>query len=315
MCVAMKQGSLILAVVLLAIVGCSRKEEPPAKSPAELAKSAVTIRALTLKPGIEFYDAAKQQRYESLFQHYLDQFESPAVGSSLWLKRWDGHLAGGTVTEVLRDGVTINCEGQLTTIKITDMSPESRAQIFAGEFARANAMGRLTGELKEPQTSSIAIESRYPICDDIEPRVGPGLAYRRIGSVLFGLGKPVNVIAELDGWVRVQSDATTNACWLPRFMTHPLDELNRSALESDYALLTKAGLVKSIDPESNMADVDMTIWRGTDHRERLGVARALADYCAVVRSNNLAFVTIRDGQTQKKLGKYSHGHGWKETAL
>ena len=73
--------------------------------------------------------------------------------------------------------------------------------------------------------------------------------------------------------------------------------------------------IQGIDTGDNTADVDPNVWRGTDPQVRMGVARALASYCAAKRGNSLVFVTIRDKETQRRLGKYSRGQGWKDAAL
>ena len=300
--------------VLLLFCGCSKKEAKPPTQAAADVKHAASAQPATVRPGIEFYDTGKQKRYEKLFNDYLSQFEPPAAGSSIWLKLWDGKSVGGQIQDVAPDSVSLVSTGRAERIKITDMALESRAQVFPAEFARSHAMGTMTGESPPPPDAvGASVEVRYLIGDDTPTRTGPGNAYRHGDGTHFTRGQPVNVCCEFDGWLRV-ADAKSPS-WIPKFLTYPLDEMNRATLQADMDALSKSGLLQKMNAEKNEADIDMNIWQGTDPQLRLGVARILADFCAVARSNNLVFVTVRDAATQKKIGKYSQAQGWKDGLL
>jgi hypothetical protein len=149
----------------------------------------------------------------------------------------------------------------------------------------------------------------------VRAHIGPGHEYRRVEGRSFSRGESLGILDERDGWTRVKVPAANEPCWIPKYLSFPLDELNRDTLQNDLLQLRRVGFVSNVNAEENMADVDLAIWLGTEPRLRMGVARTLAAYCAAQRGNKLVFVTIRDTETGKKLGKYGQGLGWKDAEL
>lgn len=305
---AMNRILLIAAAVILLIAGCGKKEEPP-PPPPEVEKA--PAKPLPPEPGVEFADPAKQQRYEAHFREFLTKFESPAAGSALWLKMRDGRRIGGRLESVGPDFVLIRATGIVSQVSATDLAMESRAQIFLADFARLRAIERVNLEAAgQPVAEPPRIAVRYALFNDITARIGPGREFVRAAGANFVHGKPVDVLAEFEDWIEVRA-GTTNRVWISRFATYDLDELNPAGRKRDVDILQELAVVSHISPETNEAEVNLDAWDLFDSRVHEGIARALAAYCAVVRKNNVMFVTISGKETQVKLGKYSQSFGWR----
>lgn len=298
---------------LLAASGCSRKQEKP---PERQAAPLLPEPSREPQPGIEFFDAAKQQRYEKHFRSFLRVFEPPQPGSVTWVELWDGRHISGRIDQMGNDLIALATADGRREVRIADMAMGSRTRLFAGEFARNRAMGRMTGELREPPAEPGGPSgTRYAMSDDIVARIGPGHEFRRAPGAAFARGQPLAAQDEFDGWLRVGGAAGTASLWIPKCMTYALDDATAAAFQDDLDALRRSGLLHDIDTAQNEAGVNPEIWRGTDPVLRMGIARTIASYCAAARSNNLVFVTIRDADTQRRLGKYSQAQGWKDATL
>jgi hypothetical protein len=309
----MKKASILIAALMLAVFGCSKKTTKLPKSAAEIqAEKIVAARKQGPQPGIEFFETNKQQRYEALFRDSLKLFEPPAAGTFRWIKLYDGRIVGGRVGGTAPGEIAIFNGDDTVVYRIADMAMESRSRIFEAEFARDRAMGLMTGELREPSavqpTNSM---TRYAVSDEIVARVGPGPEFRRVPEATFLKGHPVTFCEERDGWLRLKDAPENEPRWIPKFLTYPLQELDRDGLKPDIEQLTRAGLIQNINVQENEVDVNPAIWRGHEPEQRMGIARLMADFCAASRGNSMVFVTIRDKESQKKLGKYSQSQGWK----
>lgn len=303
--------ALLLAVFIVGGYFLARKKTAPTPPPSP-AESGTTARPSGPRPGIEFHDIEKQRRYEQLFHAALDLFQQPGPGEYVWVRLWDGRLAGGKIVHVSESGVSLAYDKETTHMDLTDLAMESRELLFPTDFARAQAMRQLTGEAVAP--IALAAVERFPLMDDIEAHRGPGISYQRVRNLGLMRGQPIRAIQEQAGWIRLERPAGEPACWIPKCMTRALDELHLPSLRQDIESLKTRGIVAAVIPEENLADVDRAVWQGTDPLVRMGLARTLAAYCAAERGNNLQFVTVRDRETQRKLGKYSQSQGWKDDA-
>lgn len=308
----MAKWAFILLVTLIAATalyfGLRKKPEPVAVEPA-VEEPAVPAGP---HPGIEFHDPEKQRRYEALFYAALERFAQPGPGEYVWVRLWDGRLAGGKIVAASPSGISLANEHEISDLRVTDLAMESREILFPTEFARGLAMREITGEAVLPE--EIPPTSRLPLTDDLDARVGPGICYRRIHNVEFARGRPVIAIAEQTGWLLVSDRPGGPTCWVPKCMTISIDDASGETLHKDIESLKMLGILAGISPATNEADIDIAIWHGTDPTVRMGLARTLAAYCAFVRGNNLQFVTIRDRGTQRKLGKYTQSMGWRDSS-
>ena len=143
-------------------------------------------------------------------------------------------------------------------------------------------------------------------------RIGPDITFKRVSDASFDRGQAVSVLQEYGGWIRAALPGKTNVCWMPKYLTFRVDELNLPALRADVAELRSSGLLASVNAAENLADVEEVIWRGTDPQLRAGIARCLAAYCGAESGTRIVLVTIRDRSGTRKLGRYAQGQGWQE---
>lgn len=309
----LRRSAPALLSLLVASAGCSKKAEKPAAARKPPVAPAAPAEP---RPGIEFTDPAQQRRYEQGFGESLSLFEPPRPGSAAWFALRDGRKIGGRIVSLSPDAVRMETGGGVRLVAGSELAAESRARLFAGDFARSRAMGLVAGRIPGPSAEVPARDIvRHVMSEEIVVRAGPGSEYRRVPGLQFERGQPVSFCDDFDGWLRLKDGAGTPQAWIPKYLTYALDELDPSALAGDIERLSRMGLVRRIDPAQNEVDVDPEIWRGTEPELRMGMARLLAAYCATARSNTMVFVTIRDGATQKKLGKYSQSLGWKDSTL
>ena len=309
----MKRFLFAVMAALLFLAGCTKKEEPPPPPSAAVVKPPPPEEPPPLEPGIEFADPAKQQRYEAHFREYITQFESPVGGSPIWLKMRDGRRVGGRLDGVGSDFVTIYSTGAVTRIAAADLAMESRAQLFLADFARVHAVDQVNREVAaSPAVAKTNQLSRYPLFDDIVCRTGPGREFLRVGKKSFTRGKPIVVTAEHEDWIQVSLDST-NAVWIPRFVTYDINELDLAGRRRDLEILQSLDIVHEVKAEDNEAAVNFGAWDLFDSDIHEGIARTLAAYCATVRKSNLIFVTVRAADNaQGQMGKYTQSRGWEE---
>lgn len=302
-----------LGLVALLVAGCERRKAAD-KSAAQAASSALAARPAGIRPGIEFFEPAKQARYEAAFMDFLGQFESPKPGSAIWFRLWSGRLVGGEVASIAENELYLRTTGVVERFAVTDLSMEARARVFASEFARQKAMARLTGELRVPPplSGTEPIERRFPVLDHLETRIGPEETFRRNAGLSFSRGEPVEVLQAYGDWIRVKAPDRTNDCWMYKYLTFSVQERDRAALRADVRALKASGLLVDIQPANNTANIEEIMWRGTDAQVRIGIARCLAAYCAVESGSHIVLATIRTRDGQFKLGRYAEGQGWQE---
>lgn len=306
-------GAGLLALVLL-VAGCERRKREGSDAGAQAGVSSLAARPAGIRPGIEFFEPAKQARYEAAFLDFLAQYEAPAPGSALWFRLWSGRLVGGEVAAVGENEILLRTTGVVERFAVTDLSMEARARIFAAEFARQKAMARVTGELRTPPplTGEAPREQRFPVLDRVGVRIGPDEAYRRIPDIVYSRGDPVAVLQTYGDWLRIAVPDRTNACWMHRHLTFSVDELNREERQADILALRASGLLVAVSPRDNTADLEETMWRGTDPQVRIGIARCLAAYCASESGTRIVLVTLRTHDGHSKLGRYADGQGWQD---
>jgi SH3-like domain-containing protein len=301
-------------VLALLVVGCERRKKAGSDAGGQAGTSTLASRPAGIRPGIEFFEPAKQARYEAAFMDFLAQYEAPAPGSALWFRLWSGRLVGGDVAALGENEILLRTTGVVERFAVTDLSMEARARVFAAEFARQKAMARVTGELRTPPplTGGPPLEQRFPVLDRIGVRIGPDEAYRRVPDVVYSRGEPVSVLQTYGEWMRIAVPDRTNECWMHRHLTFALDELNREKRQADIRALRAAGLLVAVSPRDNTADLEETMWRGTDAQVRIGIARCLAAYCAVESGTRIVLVTLRTHDGRTKLGRYADGQGWQD---
>ena len=311
----MKRRLIFGLVFAMLIAGCSNKESEAKPAPAA-AKPSPPAQPPAPEPAKEFADATKQRDYEKFFREYLAIFAAPENGSYLWLTLTDGGRVLGNVEkiEVTVDASDIYVKTAHHTAKLPAayLVEESRARVFQADFARYHAMRRVNGEQMDTGTPVTRPFTRYALCDNIVPRVGPGAEYRQMDSTKFSRSSALTVCAESGVWIEVKADAKDSHQWIPRFMTYDMDELNLEARQHDLEILSKIGLVVRSSPEDNEVAVEPGMWSTMDVNSRPGIAQTMAAYCAAATKKSSVFLTVVDAETKTKLGKYSKSHGWEE---
>ncbi|HMP77105.1 MAG TPA: hypothetical protein PKE12_12490 [Kiritimatiellia bacterium] len=266
------------------------------------------------EPGPEYSNPDHQRAYEEAWRRVFQLYEAPVPGENIWVRRMDGTPVGGELksfddhTLVLRDGT------MEFTVAREDLKPASRAEIYADDFARREALDEvettLTKRLSRPPLPMIG-SLRYTLSDAIVPRTGPASRYARVDIPEFNRGALLEVLAQKELWIQVKPRAGGAAFWIPQLSTRPAP----NAPEEDYTALInrflQLGILVSYDAEQSEATVTRAVWSGTHPGERDGISRALAVHSARARNTTVEWIDIKDAETGRRLGRYSQAQGYR----
>lgn len=311
----MKFPVLILSACAALLVACGEKKKAPP----------VVVRPVVVEPvqpvvqvhpaGIAFSDAERQRKFELLFERYRALFAPPRSGAAVWLRLSDGVLLGGRVAEVEAEAVLLSVDGRERRLARGEIAAESRGKFFADDFARAMARRVMEeGPLERRWAEGTNSVLRYAMEDRLVARAGPGAEFAVVEGDHSERGQALAVLADFNGWLRIQ-DLDGRERWISQFLTYALDDAADPMLKSAVERLVQSGLITGINAETCEVTVELAMWSGTDSLLRQGIARTLATYCAASSGATARFVTIRDGASQRRLGKYSQSQGWKDSLL
>lgn len=85
----------------------------------------------------------------------------------------------------------------------------------------------------------------------------------------------------------------------------------RETIDEGLKTLEEIGFLIKINPQSNEAYVDPTIWDEVDYQTRATMGKALALYCGQEAGTDLNWVDIKDSYSGKILANYNESRGLK----
>lgn len=294
----------LLAGLALGFVSCKRKEAVPERGKGETGPSTGAFAK-------RFDDPRMQRQFEVLAAEQASVFVPIRPGRAVSIALTNGATMFGEFRRVEGDEITLAVTNGEVVLSRSIIAPEYRARFFAGDFAVAKALLRMNAPATAPGNAS-KLEERFVVQEAIDVRVGPDENYKLAASGDIAQGQRVYVVDEADEWILVKRDPAEPgpAGWIRKFTTRVPDEGNAALLEKDVNELIALGYVQSIRPDLNEAFVDGIRWSTADPQSRVGMSRALAFYCGVKKGTGLNWITVKDGESGRRVAKYSESKGY-----
>jgi hypothetical protein len=317
------------ALFTLLVMGCSKKEVPPAPSPA----TNVTVSTITgdtntasrpVAP-IIFTEQDKQSRFENVFYASLPAFAPPKLGTPVRVIKNNGNRVEGELVRIDDEGIVISTADSLVSISRNEMNEATRATLYASDFSRFLSEQRVRESYQSagpisleelflnPETDNVKEVRRFS-ASRMVAKYGPGRQYADIVDAEIFRGQQVFVVDEKDGWICVKTDSgsTTPIGWIPKFASFVLNPEDKAIIEREMKGLIDSGFVIDVNPAKNEAWVDLYEWTISDDATVQGKSRLMAYYCGQQKNSRLYWVSIRDALTGKRLAEYSESKGFKE---
>lgn len=330
---ALPKPLLLAALALVMTVGCGKKTavDKPSQKKAEADAdpiSATNENAATSAPSAVapklYSDATSQNRFETIFKMYARAFAVPQPGNLIRAEFKDGRLVVGALLYYTAKGAVVNTPDGPLPFDVSELTEESRREIFATDFSQHMARQQVDREsagsarvdmdsLFFPRSDLPVLQPRKLIADRMKPRYGPSRLYASVDEPELFRGDNVFVIEESNSWVAVKTsaDAPRVAGWIPKYASFMSNPENKEAVANEVELLLSNGFLISIDPKKNEAHIDSYKWRTADSASVEGLSRLLSFYCGQQKGVRLFWVDIRDAGSGQRLASYSESKGFK----
>jgi hypothetical protein len=84
----------------------------------------------------------------------------------------------------------------------------------------------------------------------------------------------------------------------------------KAGTDEDIQAMGKLGVLKKVDPNSNEAWVNESLWNAVDAPAKEGMSMSLAYYCARKKNSSAVWVEIKSYHSGKLIAKYSESSGF-----
>lgn len=183
-------------------------------------------------------------------------------------------------------------------------------------YTVSNAIGSSDNDKTTSKNKSETVsydEIRLARSDGINIRKGPGTNYGLDESGQLTKNEKLYVLEEKDGWLKfrvTQKDVGWEG-WVRKDLTVSASGQNYSSNAEQITALEKTGLIVSVTPGLNKAQVEPVTWNSLNYNEKEYIGKIIASYCAEQKGTNLVWADIIDAYTGKRIAKYSESWGFK----
>ena len=197
------------------------------------------------------------------------------------------------------------------------LGPESEEQRLARERREASKDSiRLVQEIeKSLRKGSKGKVKEVRVCTQnwTKVRNGPGLHYPKEASEQLSKGDEIFILDEINGWLKFRRTAKDVGWfgWVNKDRTIPKKQWNLSKYDVQVKKWMKSGVIVKVNPETNEAFVNSSLWDALDHETKGNIGSVLAKYCAFENGSGAIRCDIKDVYSGKKLATYCKNRGFR----